>query len=386
MFSRYQAVANRFTYQVGNVVTGDARAGEAFFQLNCSGCHSRDKDLAHVAAKWDPPTLQRKFLYPADSLDSVAATATLTLPSGEILRGRLTFQDDFRVILLINGKDRVIDFDDGTDYHLAIENPLAGHEACCEILRRRHAQYSRLPGDDAVKLYWALLLVACCQRRFAKVPSLTTGPAITATLPAAFQQRDTNQRRECCAPRSRMAVQDQHGIEPRIFGGVIKSTPVASNGVLYFTVPDHCWAISALSGKQLWHFTWPSQGGIHIGNRGVAVYKDSVYLATPDNHLVALDARTGKLRWAVEIADTKLQYFSTAAPLIIGNHLIIGVGGDSLDFLDIWSRETRRPAQYSGAGTASRAQERRARKLGRTALAWRTAGECLGCREPLIPN
>jgi mono/diheme cytochrome c family protein len=129
LFSRYQSVANRFTYRLGNLVTGDARAGEAYFQLNCKGCHPRDKDLAHVASKWDPSALQRRFLYPADSLDSVDATATLTLPSGEILRGRLMFQDDFRVILLVNGKNRVIDFDDGVDYHLAVENPLAGHEA-----------------------------------------------------------------------------------------------------------------------------------------------------------------------------------------------------------------------------------------------------------------
>jgi mono/diheme cytochrome c family protein len=132
LFSRYQSVTNRTTYRLGNLLTGDARAGEAYFKLNCTGCHPRDKDLAHVASKWDPPTLQRKFLYPADALDSsdsVAASATLTLPSGEILRGKLMFQDDFRVILLVNGRNRVIDFDDGSDYHLAVENPLAGHEA-----------------------------------------------------------------------------------------------------------------------------------------------------------------------------------------------------------------------------------------------------------------
>ena len=45
--------------------------------------------------------------------------------------------------------------------------------------------------------------------------------------------------------------------------------------------------------------------GFHIGHRGAAVYKDTVYLTTPDAHLVALDARDGKVKWNVEIADAK---------------------------------------------------------------------------------
>jgi alcohol dehydrogenase (cytochrome c) len=44
-----------------------------------------------------------------------------------------------------------------------------------------------------------------------------------------------------------------------------------------------------------------------------------------------LDARTGKPRWTVELADVKLDYFSTTAPVIVKNHVIVGVGGDTLD-------------------------------------------------------
>ena len=73
---------------------------------------------------------------------------------------------------------------------------------------------------------------------------------------------------------------------------------------------------------------YPANDGFHIGHRGVAVYKDSVYLTTPDAHLVALDARNGKVRWNVVIADAKRGYWSTNAPLIIRNHLLVGVAGD----------------------------------------------------------
>ncbi len=56
-------------------------------------------------------------------------------------------------------------------------------------------------------------------------------------------------------------------------GGAIKSTPLLVNGVLYFTIPDHVWAVDARTGKEVWQFTWQrSRGGIHLGNRGVGIY------------------------------------------------------------------------------------------------------------------
>jgi alcohol dehydrogenase (cytochrome c) len=116
------------------------------------------------------------------------------------------------------------------------------------------------------------------------------------------------------------------------FGGLaIKSTPLLVNGVLYFSAPDHAWAVDARTGRELWHFFWRTRGGIHIGNRGVGMYGEWLYFLTPDNYFVSLEAATGKERWHKEIASIKREYFSTAAPIIIRNHVILGVGGDSLD-------------------------------------------------------
>jgi len=108
----------------------------------------------------------------------------------------------------------------------------------------------------------------------------------------------------------------------------IKSSPILVNGILYFTIPDHVWAVDARSGHELWHYTYPPNKGEHIGQRGVALYKDSLYFTAPDAHLVCLDAKTGKLRWIVELADNNKGYWSTEAPLIVKNHVIVGVGGD----------------------------------------------------------
>jgi acido-empty-quinoprotein group A len=111
----------------------------------------------------------------------------------------------------------------------------------------------------------------------------------------------------------------------------IKSTPLMVNGILYFTMPDNVWAVDARSGRQLWHYFWKTRGGIHIGNRGVGMYGNWLFFETPDNYLVSLDARTGAERWHIEIADVRQEYFSTPAPIVIGNHVMAGVGGDSLD-------------------------------------------------------
>ena len=108
----------------------------------------------------------------------------------------------------------------------------------------------------------------------------------------------------------------------------IKATPILANGVVYIATPDNVWAIDARTARQLWRYTYAKNDGFHIGHRGVAVYKDSVYLTTPDAHLVALDARNGTLKWNVVIADAKRGYWSTNAPLVIRNHLIVGVSGD----------------------------------------------------------
>ena len=58
----------------------------------------------------------------------------------------------------------------------------------------------------------------------------------------------------------------------------IKGTPLQVNGVLYFTIPDHVWALDARTGREIWHYTWQSKGGIHIGNRGVAISGDYAVL------------------------------------------------------------------------------------------------------------
>ncbi|HZQ56135.1 MAG TPA: acido-empty-quinoprotein group A [Bryobacteraceae bacterium] len=127
-------------------------------------------------------------------------------------------------------------------------------------------------------------------------------------------------------------------------GGAIKSTPLLVNGVLYFTIPDHVWAVDARTGKEVWQFTWQrSRGGIHLGNRGVGIYGNWLYFETPDCNLVSLNIKDGTERWHKQVCDLDRLYYASVAPIVIGNHVLVGVSGDDLDipgYLDSRDPET----------------------------------------------
>ena len=110
-------------------------------------------------------------------------------------------------------------------------------------------------------------------------------------------------------------------------GPEIKSIPLMVNGVAYLSTTNNVWAIDARSGREIWHYVW--QGRSAIGNRGVAMYGKWLYLETGDNSVVSLDAATGAERWHKPLAPPSATNFSTSAPVVIRNHVILGVGGDS---------------------------------------------------------
>jgi alcohol dehydrogenase (cytochrome c) len=108
----------------------------------------------------------------------------------------------------------------------------------------------------------------------------------------------------------------------------IKASPLVVDGVIYFSVPDVVYAVDARSGRQIWKYQYPANKGFHIGSRGVSMYKDWLFFVSPDAHLVCLNSKDGTVRWNVAIADANRGYWSTLSPLIVGNHVLVGVSGD----------------------------------------------------------
>ncbi len=123
----------------------------------------------------------------------------------------------------------------------------------------------------------------------------------------------------------------------------IKATPLQIDGVLYFATPDHAWAVDARTGREIWHYQWKSLGGNHLANRGVAILGDKLYFETPDDNLVCLNVKDGTERWHKQVADLNQFYYGSVAPVIVKNHVIVGVSGDDLDipgYLDARDPET----------------------------------------------
>jgi mono/diheme cytochrome c family protein len=97
-----RAAAERGTYKVLNIVTGDPKAGEAYFNGagKCATCHSPTGDLKGVGSKYDPIALQGRLLMPAGGRGAPAKTVvTVTSPSGSSVQGTLQRIDDFNVAL-----------------------------------------------------------------------------------------------------------------------------------------------------------------------------------------------------------------------------------------------------------------------------------------------
>jgi cytochrome c oxidase cbb3-type subunit 3 len=98
----------RDNYKILNIVTGDPKAGEAYFNGagHCSSCHSVTGDLKGIGGKYEPVTLQGKFLQPNNAWTEgtpphtvTAITATVTLSSGESVTGAIVHYDDFNIAL-----------------------------------------------------------------------------------------------------------------------------------------------------------------------------------------------------------------------------------------------------------------------------------------------
>ncbi len=109
-------------------------------------------------------------------------------------------------------------------------------------------------------------------------------------------------------------------------------TPLVVDGVMYISEPpSDVAALDARTGRPLWRYKrkLPNDIPVCCGevNRGVAVLGDSVYIGTLDAHLVALDAKSGLVRWDVEVFDYKAAVSVTVAPLAVKDKIVVGMAG-----------------------------------------------------------
>ena len=100
-----------------------------------------------------------------------------------------------------------------------------------------------------------------------------------------------------------------------------QSTPLVVDGVLYVThSPNNIAAIDAATGRVYWRYRHAVPEGISVCcgqvNRGLAIFGDSLFMATIDGRLMSFDAKTGSVRWDVE--DRRQQRRLCADPGALG--------------------------------------------------------------------
>jgi alcohol dehydrogenase (cytochrome c) len=113
-----------------------------------------------------------------------------------------------------------------------------------------------------------------------------------------------------------------------------QAPPIVNNGVMFVATPgNQLLAIEAKTGNLLWRYKRRLPEDVvhlHPTNRGVALYGDKVYFASADCILVALDAKTGKEVWTADVDDYKKAHYMSLAPLIVDGKVILGASGGEL--------------------------------------------------------
>jgi alcohol dehydrogenase (cytochrome c) len=114
--------------------------------------------------------------------------------------------------------------------------------------------------------------------------------------------------------------------------GSFENTPLVTAGMMYVTTPyNTAIAYDLNTRKEVWRYEHKLGTTIFCcgpNNRGLAIHGGAhLYMGTLDAHLVALDAKDGKVLWDKEVADPAFGYSITHAPLIVGDNVIVGVSG-----------------------------------------------------------
>jgi alcohol dehydrogenase (cytochrome c) len=109
---------------------------------------------------------------------------------------------------------------------------------------------------------------------------------------------------------------------------------IVNNGVMFVATPrNQVIAIEAATGAFLWRYKRPLDDDVivlHGTSRGVALYADKVFFAAGEAVLVALDARTGREVWTATVADNKSGYYMSVAPLVAAGKVLVGASGGEL--------------------------------------------------------
>jgi alcohol dehydrogenase (cytochrome c) len=334
------------------LITGDTSRGRALFfgTAGCASCHSIKHvgrgyapDLSNIGGQRSVADLVRQIAHPGENPRGGNSGVDVTTSKGEHIHGLIVNETTFslfvrdqneKLYLLAKSDIRqrenlktlmpkigltAAQIDDLTAFlkqpevpepDLSVWNPAPDFNITFDRLRNASAE------PENWLHYWGDLQGT----HFSNLKSITPANASLLTAQWTFQ-----------------------------FGGSnVEVTPLVVNGMMFVTGPrDEAAALDARTGTPIWRYRRPLPD-YHANctvstNRGFAILGDRLYLGTLDAHLVALDAKSGRVIFDVAVDDYRKGFSITHAPLVVGDKIILGVTAGECalyGFLDAYDAKT----------------------------------------------
>ena len=139
-----------------------------------------------------------------------------------------------------------------------------------------------------------------------------------------------------------------------------QATPLVVDGVVYTTQGNDVLALDATTGKIFWIFPYTPSADARFCcgriTRGLAILGDTLFLATIDAHLIAIDAKSGRALWNTVVAAGAAGYSMSAAPLVIKDKVIVGTAGGEFGIRGFLAAYDAEPESRCGDSTPCRCQ------------------------------
>jgi PQQ-dependent dehydrogenase (methanol/ethanol family) len=318
----------------------DPKAGEAIFfgDGQCGLCHiargrgtSYGPNLSNIASRLRPADLRRAVLDPASSVPPGWGTVAVRLKNGTKLQAFARAQGSHDLVLQTGDGKLHLLMD--SEYASVIPDPapaMPPYQGTQAQQRDLFAYLGTLNGIAEGPLTAPQPAIPAAQVEATMHPKKGDWPNYNGALGG---NRNSPLAQIDLANAASLELQWTYAIP---FNG-LETTPVVIDGVMYATGNNQVYALSGLTGREIWRYERPKSpsskisGDAAIGvNRGVAVLGDRVFYMTDDAHLIALDRLTGGLLWDVATPEGSGQFGATAAPLVVGDLVVTGVsGGDN---------------------------------------------------------
>jgi PQQ-dependent dehydrogenase (methanol/ethanol family) len=323
---------------IDSVATGDVQAGRALFfgAAGCANCHTirgrggyPGPDLSNIGRVRSFRQLRESLLDPNAQISEGYGGVTVTTKSGQSISGVARDSTNYAIQIL----------DARGEIHRLLKADLREVVFRQDSLMPRDFQQRLSPAD--IENLLAFLGGQSIRGSAALVqnapPPLSSGASYDLIREGPGANWLTYAGDYAAHRYSPLTHIDRTNVASLVSAWVyhvdgathLEATPLVYDGIMYVTNSNEVHALDARTGRPIWRYRDELAKRSDV-NRGVAILGDTVFFATSDAHLVALNRKTGGGLWDREFADTNRGAFSTLAPMVVKDRVIVGVsGGDT---------------------------------------------------------